>query len=522
VEFRVLGPLEVEDDAGQVRLGGARQRAVLALLLTRANEIVSTDRLIDQLWPGRPPKAAANTIQYYISQLRKALGADRIETRPSGYLIRVQAGELDLERFERLVTEGGSDSVRAALALWRGQPLADVLHEPFAQTEIHRLEELHAAALERRIEADLALGRRAEIVGELEVLVAEHPLRERLHELLMLALYRCGRQADALAVYAGVRRTLVAELGLEPGPALHELERAILRHDESLLGRRPVSQAPRLRTILVTLQHEDSLDAVLALAEPLARAPARELILAALVDAQDRLGVASSWLHERRSLLEAGGIAARAAAFTTSDPGADAVRLAMHQDVDLVIVDASPSVAAGGTFTTEVETLLAAAPSDVALVLGSRTPAPGPARPVLVPFGGGEHDWAAVEVAAWVARATDAPLTLLGTSGEGARRDASRLLANASLLVQRAIGIPAEPLLAQRGPEAVVAAAEGAGLVVIGLSPRWRAEGLGETRLAVARDTRASAVLVRAGLRPSGLAPAESLTRFSWTLGPPS
>src|SRR5207248_3531928 len=150
MEFRILGPLEVVDADRSVSLGGGRQRALLALLLTRSNEVVSTDRLVDQLWGAQPPRTALNTIQYYVSQLRKLLGADRIVTRPPGYLIRVEPGELDLERFERLVEEGGAEGLRQALALWRGAPLADFAYEAFAQAAIGRLEELRLTALEQR------------------------------------------------------------------------------------------------------------------------------------------------------------------------------------------------------------------------------------------------------------------------------------------------------------------------------------------------------------------------------------
>jgi DNA-binding SARP family transcriptional activator len=493
---------------------------VLVLLLTRANQIVSTERLIDQLWDERPPKAAANTVHYYVSQLRKALGAERIVTRAPGYLIRVDPGELDLERFERLVAAGDADGLREGLALWRGQALADVAYEPFAQAEIQRLEELRLGALERRIQADLDAGRHANVVGELEQLVAEQPLRERLRSLLMLSLYRSGRQADALAAYRSARATLVEELGLEPSPALQELERAILRQDPSLEPAAPAA-APE-RTILVAVHEGAALDDLLALAGPLARQPRRELILAQVVADAAALAPASAVLHERRAELQAGGIAARAAAFTSAEAGADVARLAAQQDVDLLLVDAPRTVVVDGVFPPVVGALLADAPCDVALLLRvGTTPLLGPESPVLVPFGGAEHDWAAVEVAAWIARAQQAGLKLLGSTGEDGKRDASRLLANASLLVQRAIGIPAEPVLAPRGPAGVLAAAAGAGLVVIGLSSRWREEGLGETRLAVARDGEAPTLLVRAGLRPGGLAPEQSsLTRFSWTLGP--
>jgi DNA-binding SARP family transcriptional activator len=519
MEFRILGPLEVVDEDRQVSLGGARQRAVLALLLTRANEVVSSEWLIDQLWAEQPPKAAANTVQYYVSQLRKALGAERILTRAPGYVIHVEPGELDLDRFELLVDQGDADGLREALSLWRGQALADLAYEQFAQAEIQRLEELRLAALERRIEADLALGRHAALVGELEQLVAQQPLRERLRSLLMLALYRSGRQADALAAYHAARATLVEELGLEPSPALQELERAILRQDPSLAPDEPAAVPER--AILVAVQDEGMLDDLLGLAEPLARKPPREVILAEVVEDAAALTGASALLHERRAGLQASGVAARAAAFTSTEAGIDVMRLAEQQDVDLLLVDAPRSVVADGVFTPLVDALLADAPCDVALLLGvRRTPPPGLDRPVLVPFGGAEHDWAAVEVAAWIAGAQGAALKLLGSAGDDGERDASRLLANASLLVQRVIGIPTEPVLVPRGPSGVISAAADAGLVVIGLSLRWREEGLGETRLAVARDAEPPTLLVRAGLRPGGLAPEQSMTRFSWTLGP--
>src|SRR2546423_783207 len=179
MEFRILGPLEVAHEGESVQLGGARQRALLALLLTRPNEVVSTERLVDQLWGAHPPKTALNTIQYYVSQLRKSLGADRIVTRPPGYAILVRPGELDLERFEVLLAQDDAGTLREALALWRGPALADLAFEPFVQVETARLEELRLAALERRLELDLEDGRDAELVGELEGLIAEHPLRER-------------------------------------------------------------------------------------------------------------------------------------------------------------------------------------------------------------------------------------------------------------------------------------------------------------------------------------------------------
>jgi DNA-binding SARP family transcriptional activator/DNA-binding beta-propeller fold protein YncE len=245
VEFRILGPLEAEQEGRLVPLGGRKQRALLALLLLHANAVVPRDRLIDEIWGDEPPETARTALQVYVSQLRKALGGERIETRAPGYRVRTEPDALDLERFERLVAEGrdalaggeaerSADALREALALWRGTPLAELGAVPFAQRECLRLEELRLASLEERVEADLELGRHARLVPELEGLVREHPLRERLRGQLMLALYRCGRQADALEVYRSGRRLLDEELGLKPDDELQRLEKAILNHDPSL------------------------------------------------------------------------------------------------------------------------------------------------------------------------------------------------------------------------------------------------------------------------------------------------
>jgi DNA-binding SARP family transcriptional activator len=522
MEFRILGPLEVVGPDGPLPLGGTLQRAVLALLLTRANEVVSADRLIDELWSGDPPRTAANTVQYYVSQLRKLLGSDRILTRPPGYTIRIDEGELDLERFERLVTSGDVAALREALDLWRGPPLADFEYASFARTEIGRLEELRLAALEERIEADLALGRHAQLVGELEALVREHPLRERLRAQLMLALYRSGRQAEALEAYQDARRTLVEELGIEPGPPLQRLEKAILVHDAELDLERPTphpAASPEpTRAILVAPRADGALEGLLALAEPLAggRRP-REVVVACLTSAEE-LTAATALANDRRAALAGRGVAARAAAFTSERPGDDLVRLAAELDVDLVLLDCPPS---DDALSGDVGVLLADAPCDVALLCGGLVrPEPGPARAILVPFGGAEHDWSAVELAAWIAASTDAPLRLAGAEAGGTKRsrDASRLLASASLLVQRAVGVATEPLLVRPGAEGIVEAATEAGLVVAGLSERWRPEGLGETRLEIARGARVPLLLVRRGLRPGGLAPPGNLTRFTWSL----
>ena len=245
VEFRILGPLEGTEDDRLLLLGARQQRALLALLLVHRGEVVSVDRLVDGLWGDRPPTTAVKSLQVYVSQLRKVLGDGVLETRGRGYVLHVAPDQLDAARFEHLLDRGrgdlaagdpggAADVLRDALALWRGPPLADFSAEPFAQPEIARLEELRVAALETRVAADLAVGRHADVVPELEGLVVEHPLRERLRAQLMLALYRSGRQVDALESYRQARAELVSELGLEPSRELQELEQAILRHDPEL------------------------------------------------------------------------------------------------------------------------------------------------------------------------------------------------------------------------------------------------------------------------------------------------
>ena len=245
MEFQVLGPLEVVEDGQSLRLGSRKQRALLALLLLRAGEVAARDWLIEELWHGQPPAAAEASVHAYVSRLRSVLGASRLQTRSPGYALVLAPEELDSNRFERLVVEGRAVLARArpgeaarrlgeGLALWRGDAFADFVYEPFAQAEIARLAELRLEALEERAEAELQLGGYEALVAELEALVAAHPLRERMCRQLMVALYCSGRQAEALAAYAKVRRVLVQELGLEPGLELRALQRAILRQDESL------------------------------------------------------------------------------------------------------------------------------------------------------------------------------------------------------------------------------------------------------------------------------------------------
>ena len=274
MEFRVLGPLEVRRDGRPLPLGGRKQRLLLALLLLRANEVVPSPRLLGELWAEQPPDTAQTALQGYVSQLRKTLEPDGppyrvVVTQAPGYLLSVEAGERDLDRFETLVREareeepaGAAEKLRTALALWRGEPLADLANEPSIRAEVVRLEELRLGALEARIEADLALGRHDQLIPELESVIAEHPLRERPRAQLMVALYRCDRQADALEVYRAARRMLADELGLEPNPLLQELERRILRHDPALTT--PSSAPPGRKAAGVFLGRKDELALLLA------------------------------------------------------------------------------------------------------------------------------------------------------------------------------------------------------------------------------------------------------------------
>jgi DNA-binding SARP family transcriptional activator len=249
-EFRMLGPVEAVVEGELVALPAGKPRALLAALLLNRNRVVPVSELVDDLWSEEPPDTATKALQVYVSQLRKAIGADRLVTKPPGYSVRVDDSELDLDVFERLVLEGrerlaagdaeaAAERLGEALELWRGPPLAEFRAEPFARDAGARLEESHLATVEDRVEAQLALGRHDRLIPELEEFVRRHPFRERPRGQLMLALYRSGRQADALDLYRRTRETLVEELGIEPGPALQQLEQAILRQDRDLQAGRP-------------------------------------------------------------------------------------------------------------------------------------------------------------------------------------------------------------------------------------------------------------------------------------------
>jgi predicted ATPase/DNA-binding SARP family transcriptional activator len=262
MEFRILGALEALDEGRGIALGGARQRALLAIFLLHPNEILTSDRLVDELWGEHPPVGATKALQVQISRLRKILlAADSndpggvLVTREQGYELRLEPDRLDANRFQRLLTDGrtqlatgrpdlASATLEQALSLWRGTPLPEFAYESFAQSEIARFEELHVDAHEQLVEAKLALGRHAEVVAQLETLIGEQPYREGLRAQLMLALYRCDRQADALQAFQDARRTLVEDLGIEPGERLRMLERGILDQDPSLAAPEPPEIAP--------------------------------------------------------------------------------------------------------------------------------------------------------------------------------------------------------------------------------------------------------------------------------------
>lgn len=513
MDFRILGPLEVSHDGRAVPVTGTRQRELLALLLLDAGRVVSSDRLMEELWGANQPAAGSTALRVRVSQLRKALksgGDDMLITRPPGYALLVPRDGLDLWRFERALEEGeralradpqrALDALSRALAEWRGAPLVDVAHASFAQAATVRLEELRASALELRIEAELALGRHATLIGELYALTSEHPLRERLSAQLMTALYRDGRQADALAAYRAARERLVEEIGIEPGPELKALEARILAQDPDLASQRAPTARPA-RTVLAVCT--DSC-APAAVADRLAATSDGEAVAVGLVRAGDDLTGTSAQLR-------ATAPSARVATFTTDDPAEDTIRLAAEQDAAILLL-ATPG-------TPEIDertaTVLRAAACDVAMLAGDYSPGAG-AGPVLVPFSGHGHDWAAAELGAWLGQGA---VTLLGVRSRDGARDASRLLASASLALQRGAGVRAETLLTGDGAVGMLEAATGAAALVVGLSDRWQTEGLGKARTQLLHDAPCPVLLVRRGVRPGGLAPPEAHTHFIWSAG---
>jgi hypothetical protein len=420
-------------------------------------------------------------LQAHVSALRKALGADAIETKPPGYVLHAEPS--DLTRFEALADQARATSdaarraslLRSALDLWRGEPLAEFRREPFAAGAAARLAELRLEATAMRVDAELELGAHERLLPELFALVESEPLRERPRRQLMLALYRSGRQADALGVYRDGRRRLVDELGIEPGPALQELERAILRQDTALVA----PGSPRPRGPIVCWGR-----APLALLAPLGR----ELVAVELAGSARELLTVSA---------RAATPGLRQAAFVSHDRDADVARLAREQEAELLVVSAAS------------ELLLALAPCDVAVVNAVAAPGEGP---VVVPFGGARDEWPALEAALWLAQAHGRTLRLLGVEARDDRRDASRMLAAASLALQRFAGASPETALVAPGAGGILG--EGAGVIVASLSEAM----LDPTRAELLERATVPVLLVHGGPRPGGLAPDRTLTRYRWSL----
>ena len=486
MEFRILGPLEVVEDDRPIALGGPKQRVLLALLLLTPNRPVSVDRLVDVLWSGDPPATAANALQYHVSQLRKALPAGTaIVTQEPGYAIRLEPEQLDLFRFERLVAEAeGADPSDAsrllseALDLWRGEPLAELADDVLSQAERQRLEAGRLSALERRLDAELAVGNHAQLVPELEALVRTHPLHEGLVGALMRALYGAGRQADALEVYRTTHQTFDTELGIEPSPSLRDLERAILRQDPDLSLEQPPSG--HQRSIVVLIGEESRVTGLLEIAEALAAGSGRELILVRVVHGSDELAAATASLAEQRAAVAARGIPCRVAAFTAAEAGGEAAVLATEQAADLVLSEALQLPLGDGPLSEPFASLLELTPCDVGLLTAGTGVSDGP---VVTPFGGVEHDWSAIELAARLAASLGTTLRLLGTEADLTlgRRDASRLLARASLLVQQVVGNRHRAVSDPAGRGRRDRSGSGCAHARDRLSDRWREEGIGRS-----------------------------------------
>jgi DNA-binding SARP family transcriptional activator/nucleotide-binding universal stress UspA family protein len=540
VSLGLLGPVELRRDGVVVPVGAAKKRMILAVLGLSGGEVVSADRLIDTVWGERPPPSAGKALQVYVSQLRDAAEPARhapsvIISQAPGYALALPPQAVDVRVFERLWDEGrrlrasespdtSADVLSRALALWRGPPLADLAYEEAFTQDVSRLEEMRWTCLEDRIDADLAAGRHADVIADLEDLTHRYPLRERARGLLMLAYYRSGRQSDALHAYRRMRATLVGELGLEPSRALAELERQILQQDPALdeavarpVPRRAAGPASQTRTILAVGESVGSLTGLLQVASPLARATGAELVIVTVLPAPtaeeaDALAAATRELSDRGARLEDEGVVARVAAFSTPTPGADLVKFAAHHDVAMILANGANT---DDRWPATISELLSSAACDVVLSFPSRDPPAGAA--ILVPFGGGEHDWAALELAAHLARLRDAPLVITGAASEGGA-DASRMLAVASLIVQRTVGVIPEPVIVAPGAAGILDHARGAELIVVGVSARYGTEGLGHTRETIVREASVPVLAVRHGRRPGLLTPPERLTRFGWSL----
>ena len=460
VEFRILGPLEVQANGHRLQLGGRKQRALLAVLLLNANQVVSRDRLVDALWGERPPQTASHTLDAYVSRLRKALagsgdGGARLVTQTPGYVLRIAHDQLDLTCFEQLMADGqraldagepelAAVKLRQAEALWRGRPLADLEFEPFAHAHVDRLEQLSCATTEQRVEAELALGRHEQLVPELQALVTEYPLRERLRGQLMLALYRSARQVEALAVYRQGRVLLREELGVDPSPRLQELERAVLRQDPALAvppARTPSGPASARAGSIVPAQGT--------------RAPRRRVALSGLaVAAVLLIALGLSQVRGAPRPATVDGNAVVAVDTTSRLPSAP------------IVLRARPAAAAYGAGSVWITT------PDAAAVLRV-DPASRTIRQTIT-VGSGPDAVAAGAGAVWVANYLDGTISRIDPGTDG---------------VVQTIGVGS-------GPSAV---AVGAHLV-------WVANALGSSVSRIAADTGAVLGTTPIGTRPAALA----------------
>jgi DNA-binding SARP family transcriptional activator len=505
ISIRLLGPVQALSGGVEIDLGAPKARAVLALLALDHGRGVAAARLIDDVWGGRPPASAAKALQVYVSQLRKTLGPAAIATEPHGYRLAASAASIDVADFEARAAAGrtalaaGHADVAAtafaeALALWRGDALEDLRGEPGLAPVRAHLDELRLVVEELRGDALLAAGGAGLLLPVLVGIAREHPLRERFQEQLMLALYRSGRQADALDVYAALRRRLHDELGLEPSPRVRELQQAILRQDESLAVRPARTSLP---PVIAAGRAPQRLALV---AGPLAHVSGGELVLLTTVAEQSAL---TSALDELSALR---GDAVRVAAFVSRRPAADVMKLAAREVANLVVLQADR-----GELAEPLPDAVVESTCDVALFVDGDGEVPG--GRVCVLHGGADEDWAGVELATTLARATGRTLRLIGARvGD---EDASLLLARSSLAVQRFGGIAAEGALFEPGSPDTLREATGGGLLVAGVAtlPGGR---LPDATTALGK-LGAPLLLVRRGSRTGLLQPSQTWTRFSWS-----
>jgi len=505
VDVRLLGPVEALAEGRTLDLGAPKARAVLALLALDHGRAVAASRLVDELWGERPPPSAAKALQVYVSQLRKALGPATIATEAHGYRLAASAASVDVAEFEARVAAGrsalasGHADVAAAalgdaLALWRGDALEDLRGEVGLAPARAHLDELRLVVEELRGDAVLAGGGGESHLPQLAGIAREHPLRERFQEQLMLALYRAGRQAEALDVYASLRGRLHDELGLEPSPRLRELQQAILRQDPSLGGRAEPAGPPPV----VAAGHAPERLALVA--EPLARSNGAELVLLTTVRDSAALGEAVRRLEPLR------GDAVRVAAFVSRRPVADVMSLAAREVASVVVLQIARDTLAEPLPAEVVESTC-----DVALYVDGDGDVPGERVSVL--HGGADEDWAGVELATTLARSTGRALRLIGAQvGEA---DASLLLARSSLAVQRFGGVTAEGALFDAEAPETLREVVDESLLVAGVTASPSAR-LADAVVALG-DLGVPLLLVRRGSRAGLLQPSQTWTRFSWS-----